>query len=115
MAIFSRRTLQRLIHENAIFLTAKQTKDHVKRLNNKDLSVEWEIVLLNVFGKLGTVIHEKKFNGKNPDLYSISADEGFSFLADIKTVSDEGIDLKNPFEPLNDRLHREVLRHDIKG
>jgi hypothetical protein len=36
MAIFSRRTLQRLINENAGFLTAKQLKKHVDSLNKAD-------------------------------------------------------------------------------
>ncbi len=115
MAIFSRRTLQRLIDENSKFLSRKQTRDHVKRLNGRDLSVEWEIVLLNVFSKLGTVAHEKVFNGKKPDLYFLSGNGSCDFLADIKTVSDEGIELKNPYEQLNDRLHHEVLKNDIKG
>ncbi|MEO7659627.1 MAG: hypothetical protein ABIV48_08430 [Pyrinomonadaceae bacterium] len=115
MAIFSRRTLQRLVNENAKILSRKQTKDHVNRLNNSDINVEWEIVLLSVLSKLGTVIHEKNFNGKNPDIYFVSQDASFSFLADIKTVSDKGIDLKNPFEYLNNRLQQEVLKYDIKG
>jgi hypothetical protein len=63
MAIFSRRTLQRLINENASFLTTKQLKKHVDSLNNADehsLGAEWEVVLLNCFSKAGTVTHEPK-------------------------------------------------------
>jgi hypothetical protein len=115
MAIFSRRTLQRLVDENSEFLSRKQIKDHVRRLNNRDINVEWEIVLLNVFSKLGRVEHESVFNGKQPDLYFVSGDTKFSFLADIKTVSDEGIETKNPFDQLNERLHKEVLKHGIQG
>jgi hypothetical protein len=74
MAIFSRRTIQRLINENASFLTTKQIKSHVDNLNNGDLGAEWEVVLLNVFSKLGRVEHEKNFNGKKPDIYFTSED-----------------------------------------
>jgi hypothetical protein len=115
MAIFSRRTLQRLINENAEFLSGRQIKDHVNKLNNKDINVEWEIVLLNVFSKLGKVEHEKQFNGKKPDLHFVSTNGKVEFLADIKTVSDSGIEIKNPFDQLNERLQQEVLKYDIKG
>ncbi|HZH29216.1 MAG TPA: hypothetical protein VEY11_00360 [Pyrinomonadaceae bacterium] len=115
MAIFSRRTIQRLINENASFLTGKQIKTHVDKLNKGDLGAEWEVVLLNVFSKLGKVEHERTFNGKNPDLYFTSADHTLDFLADIKTVSDEGVELKNPQKQLNARLHKEIAERDIKG
>ena len=115
MAIFSRRTLQRLINENANFLTRKQTKSHVDKLNKGDLGAEWEVVLLNVFSKLGKVEHERNFNGKNPDIYFTSSDSLLDFLADIKTVSDEGIETKNPQNQLRERLSKEVAERDIKG
>jgi hypothetical protein len=115
MAIFSRRTVQRLIDENAVFLIGRQLRTHVDKLNRGDISAEWEVVLLNAFSKLGKVEHERNFNGKNPDLYFTSAAHGVEFLADIKTVSDEGIELKNPQRQLNDRLHKEVAEKDIKG
>ena len=115
MAIFSRRTIQRLINENASFLTRRQIKTHVDKLNKGDISAEWEVVLLNVFSKLGKVEHERNFNGKNPDLYFTSADHTLDFLADIKTVSDEGVELKNPRKQLDERLHNEVKEKDIKG
>jgi hypothetical protein len=115
MAIFSRRTLQRLINENAFFLTKRQTKKHVNELNKGDLGAEWEVVLLNVFSKLGKVEHERNFSGKNPDIYFTSLDGVLDFLADVKTVSDEGIETKNPYNQLSERLHNEVEERGIKG
>ena len=115
MAIFSRRTLQRLINENAKFLTRKQIKTHVEKLNQGDLGAEWEVVLLNVFSKLGNVEHERNFNGKKPDIYFTSDNNLLDFLSDIKTVSDEGIETKNPQNQLQKRLHKEVEQRDIKG
>jgi hypothetical protein len=115
MAIFCRRTLQRLINENATFLSRKQLVSHVSKLNDGDLSAEWEVVLLNVFSKVGKVVHEQRFNGKKPDVYLMSHREDVSFLADIKTVSDEGIELQNPQRHLHERLHDEVVKHGIRG
>lgn len=115
MAIFSRRTLQRLVNENVRFLTRRQTKSHVDKLNQGDLGTEWEIVLLNVFSKLGKVEHEKNFNGKRPDIYFISSNHLLDFLADIKTVSDKGIETKNPQSYLWERLHKEITERNING
>jgi len=115
MAIFSRRTLQRLINENTNFLTRKQTKTHVDKLNKGDLGAEWEVVLLNVFSKLGKVEHERNFNGKTPDIYFTPSNSFLDFLADVKTVSDEGTEKKNPQKQLWERLHKEVAERDIKG
>lgn len=115
MAIFSRRTIQRLINENASFLTTRQIKNHVDNLNNGDLGVEWEVVLLNVFSKLGRVEHEKNFNGKKPDIYFTSEDHSLDFLADIKTVCDEGVELKNPQKQLDERLFKEIKEKNIRG
>jgi hypothetical protein len=108
MAIFSRRTIQRLINENAEFLTKKQLKEHVRRLNRCDenfLDTEWEIVLLNAFSKLGKVIHEPKLKGTNPDIYFTSpTNPNQSFIADIATLSDKGFRKSYPAEDFHDRL-----------
>lgn len=115
MAIFSRRTLQRLINENAAFLRRTQLEAHVKQLNAGGLSAEWEVVLLNVFNKLGKVIHEQRFKTKKPDLYFEPGNSNLEFLADIKSIWDEGFDRKNPVRLLIDRLHDEVLKHGVQG
>ncbi|HEV8590214.1 MAG TPA: hypothetical protein VGQ72_15205 [Pyrinomonadaceae bacterium] len=96
-------------------MTRKQLAKHVDQLNDGDLSAEWEVVLLNVFSKIGSVAHEQNFNGKRPDLHFVSTDRTVKFLADIKTVSDEGLNLQNPQRQLNDSLHDEVAKHGIKG
>ena len=58
MVIFSRITNQRLLNENASFLNNEQSQNHQRHLNEGDISFEWEVVLLNVFSKIGEVIHE---------------------------------------------------------
>ena len=110
MAIFSRRILQRLINENDKFLSKKQTEKHVKELNqvskNLTLAFEWEVVLLNVFSKLGKVKHELLLgNGKDADVYFETAENpNVNFTADITTASDKGLDENNPFDALDNEL-----------
>src|ERR1700674_313470 len=56
MALFSRRSLQQMLNDNAQFLKAEDIEEHVRRLNNvRDdyLSMEWEVSLLNAFSKVG--------------------------------------------------------------
>jgi hypothetical protein len=118
MAIFSRRTLQRLSNENASFLTTKQLRKHVDSMNNADehsLGAEWEVVLLNCFSKAGTVTHEPKL-GKRPDLHFVSnAHKSVEFIADIATVSDRGFDERYPFEVLFGRLGEFVYKAGLKN
>jgi len=108
MAIFSRRTIQILINENSKFLSLNQIKNHVDKLNLKGkylkrldegnhindlvetyLNTEWEIVLLNVFDKLGNVIHEKEFKKgeSRPDIFFISKKNDFEFVGDITCIT----------------------------
>lgn len=118
MAIFSRRTLQRLIFENSEFLRRSQTRDHLRRLNKSDeffLDAEWEVVLLNAFSKVGKVVHERKFNnGPTPDiLFTSLTDPNQTFLAEIATVSDRGLNELYPVEALQDRLIEIAQQHNI--
>ncbi len=101
MAIFSRRTLQRLLNENASFLNKEQLKNFEEKLNKGDLSFEWEIVLLNVFSKLGKVTHEPIFenSAKKLDiLFSSENEDKFEFLADITTCSDYFAEREKPLD-----------------
>lgn len=115
MAIFSRRILQKLIDENAIFCNRDSIKKHVNGLNLKGvkkeneiekakdaIANEWEVVLLNSLSKIGNVFHERDFSGNksNIDVFFSSQTSGFRFIADITAVSDEGLHRKNPIQSL---------------
>lgn len=111
MSIFSRRTIQRLLNENAPFLNEKlnekQLKSLKEKLNKGDLSFEWETVLLNVFDKLGKLTHEPIFENsarKLDILFSSENQDKFEFLADITTVSDSFTESENPLGYLEDKL-----------
>jgi hypothetical protein len=103
MAVFSRRSLQRLLCENSEFLTETQTARHVAGLNEGDLGVEWEVVLLNVLNHMGKLSHESNFRLKAPDIFYQGVD-GLDFIADIRTVSDRHVDDANPIERIKARL-----------
>jgi hypothetical protein len=87
VAMFSRRTLQRLLDENSQFLRKSQTRRLVKELNRvsdpsklgRDISLswEWEVVLLNVLSKVGKVAYERGFDGHTKgDIYFEDRDAG---------------------------------------
>lgn len=116
MAIFSRRTIQRMINENAAFLTKKQLDIHVSKLNREDfqsIDTEWEVAVLNAFSKLGNVAHEPTLEGTAQLDLLFTHDDGSSFLADITSVSDEGFEkqtsVKAFFVELQQRLRKAGL------
>ena len=115
MAIFSRRSLQRLLVENSEFLRPAQTKTHVEALNRMEkeltLAREWEVVLLNSLHKRGKVVHEKDFGGANrADVYWESRENpSHNFVADITAASDQGLDKQNPYDALSAELNK-ILR-----
>jgi hypothetical protein len=98
MAIFSRRMIQRMLNENAAFLSEKQLDRLVSTLNRNDfysLDTEWEVAVLNAFNKIGTITHEPDLPGtaKRPDLvFAPFTDSTVSFIADVAVVSDDGFE-----------------------
>ncbi len=119
MAIFSRRTLQRLIDENAAFLKPRHLRDHVNKLNviggEQILDTEWKLVLLNIFSKVGAVTHEPDLRGikSKPDIQFKSPQ--IDFIADVACVSDKGADEHNPVQALYDRLMDIALEKRLRG
>jgi hypothetical protein len=101
MPIFARRVIQRLLNENRLFIAEDKVSKHVKDLNchnNESIAAEWEVVILNVLSKIGTIEHEKNFPGsKKPDIYFESPTIGI-FVADITVVSDESYNNENPVD-----------------
>lgn len=113
MAIFSRRTIDRMLRENAAFLTKEQLGQHVARLNTKgfqSLNAEWEVAVLNACSKLGRVEHEPLLNGTSKLDLLFTTKGGSRFLADITTVSDEGLEEREPVEAFNIELKQRLRR-----
>ena len=103
MAIFSRRTIQRLFNENNRKFHFSVKTQHLSLnakpsgYNKKFLSTEWEVVILNVFAKvftpLGKVTTEKQFNGEGSEPDIIFESEKYpdtNFVADITTRLTDG-------------------------
>ncbi len=67
MAIFGRRTIQWLIDGTATVITRRQINKIVDELNamptTETLSPDWELILLNVFSKIGRVKHGQSSEG----------------------------------------------------
>lgn len=119
MAIFPKRILQEMLNQNAHFLSEKQLREHVNKLNKGciySLSTEWETVILNTFSKIGHVQYEQSFGGNRfADLFFKSKDEpNISFLADITTVSDRGYEEDNPVKAFVDETERILKKNGIK-
>jgi hypothetical protein len=116
MALFSRRCLQRLIDENAVFLSPEQTEEHVRRLNHfreEYLSTEWEIAILNAFSKLGNVKHEPKEYGGSRLLDVVFDSPAIQFGADVATVSDKNLHERNPVDRIWLEIEKEVRKRGI--
>ena len=117
MAIFSRRTLQRLIDENSVFLSRRQLKAHVNRLDGPNiddaLAAEWEVALLNIFSRVGSVAHEPKLEATGHRFDLCFDSPTVKFISDIVAVSDKGLDELNPIEALKDKLIDIVLEQKI--
>lgn len=111
MAIFARRTIQRLLNENASFMRIGQAMAHARLLNqanDQSLDFEWEVVVLNAFSKVGTVQYEPDLGGTSkPDiLFAESPDGPAAFIAEIATVSNRGRAELNPIEFFSAELIR---------
>lgn len=119
MAILSRRTLQRLINENASILSRRQLKDHVRRLEGANLedalAAEWEVVLLNAFRNVGSVTHEPDLRETTHRFDLHFESPTVRFISDIVAVSDKGLDELNPIRALNDQLIDVVTERGLRG
>lgn len=120
MAIFSRRTIQRMINENAESLTKEQLDQHVSRLNKGDfqsIDTEWEVAVLNIFSKIGKVEHEPNLGGspKLDLLFVPHRNTEAHLIADVTTVNDEGFEIKNPLKAFDVDLKRRINKAGLRG
>jgi hypothetical protein len=120
MGIFSRRAIQRMLNENAAFLTREQLKEKISRLNKgsfQSLETEWEVAVLNAFSKIGQVQHEPNLNGTSKlDLLFVSdRDTHAQMIADIATVSDEGFERENPGKFFHVAFDRQIQKTGLRA
>jgi hypothetical protein len=120
MAIVSKRTLQRLIRENATLTSvAQRTKQAaaLNRANVDSLSIEWEILVLNGLSRVASVKHEPAVGARFPDvLASVAAGEiSECFVADITTVFDESSESANPIHALVEEVRHRAMKIGLSG
>jgi len=115
MAIYSRRTLLRVVNENAKFIGLDLTNKHLANLDRGDLGTEWEVIFINAFSKLGVVEHHKLFNNTTPDIYYIPTDGSARFIADVRTVSFKEAHEQNPVRNILFRLSEIEQKENLSG
>ena len=110
--IFARRALQRRLDELRPLLGVEAVKalaDRMNRLTRDRISAEWEVVIIHALSKVGEVKYEEPISsGSRPDV--LFSSDGFNFIADIATVSDEGGYEKNPVYDVWEAIGREKGR-----
>lgn len=114
MAIFSRRTIQQMINENAAFLTEEQIDKQISKLDSnsfQSIDTEWEVVVLNVFSKVGQVEHEPDLGtSRKLDLLFTHHVDRSQFVADITTISDEKYEDETPLKAFGIELRQRIER-----
>ena len=119
--VFSRRAMQARIIDLAQVLDHAQLRSLVSRLNAKDatrLHAMWELVILHGLSLVGDLKHEQVLpNGRCPDInWKIKKQDGdiISIIADITTISDEGLDVQNPIRFLREEIFRLALKLGLR-
>src|SRR5438093_7289319 len=120
MALVSRRTLQRLIRENAGFTTLAQRERQaaaLNRANAESLSVEWEILVLNGLSGLATIRHEVRMGSRLPDVLAHvgAGPTAETFVADVATVFAEANEELNPIHAFSEDLRMRAKKIGLSG
>jgi hypothetical protein len=118
MAMFAKRVLQRCIDESHGYVSASTRHKWVAKLKSTRatdyIATEWEIVLLNVFSRLGTLLHEPELGfPKKVDV--VLENSALKFCADITAISDKGFHQTNPIRELEDQLRSHYQVSGITG
>ena len=117
--LFSRRTIQRMLDENAAWMPLGPLREQVKRLNDPNepspLAVIWEVAVLNALSKNVKIEHEPNLVTRPDVLYRFG---GETVIADVRAISDKERHRRNPVEELNDEMERRVfplIQGGLKG
>jgi hypothetical protein len=120
MAMFSRRSLQRILTEleGAVSLEGRKKLAHeMDRKAASALGYEWETALLYALAQVGSVAYEAESTSgpTRPDFAFVSAKAGIRFVADVATVSDAGLEEENPVTRFSQSLYRLKTKYGLKG
>jgi hypothetical protein len=120
MAMFSRRSLQRMLDEldDVVSLEGRKKLVHeLDRKNSSALGYEWEVALLYALAQVGEVVYEAELpsGSTRPDFSFNCARSGLRFVADVTTVSDAGLEEENPAMRFSQSLHRLKKKYGLQG
>lgn len=110
MAIFSRRTLQRLLDEScASGLPRDRAASMIRSINahsHEALENEWELVAFAALSRVASTRYEPDLGGPTrPDILLQDRSRRFPpILLEVATVSDRGLDDSNPVHELFDAI-----------
>lgn len=119
MFIFSRRWLQGCINDLCEILEEEAVQKLVARLNRPGkgrLAAMWELVFLKGLSYGGRLRHEVPLtNGRQPDFEWTLVEDGqdICVVGDITTVSDAGLDAKNPVDHLSSEITRLARKYGL--
>ena len=116
MGLLSRRVLENVLRENARCLSREVSLKHIELLDRGDdasFAAEYEAIVLNALGKLGSVTYEPDLGGSRPDVLFSSQPRGVRFVADVTTVSDVDTHRRNPVNDWWDRFVALLKRHGL--
>lgn len=116
MFVFSRRAIQRCIDELCDARSDDQLEGLVKRLNRvgrERFATSWEVCFLHSLNRVGTVFHEVSLpGGRKPDIsFTYPGENAIGFIADVTSISDQGLHSANPVQDLSQELVR--LAHSV--
>ena len=98
MAMFARRSLQRLLNDLESVLSFEARQKVARDLNRQDASAlgfEWELALLFALSHVGQVTYEAESHAgtSRPDITFVEGQDGpIRFVADVATISDTGLE-----------------------
>jgi hypothetical protein len=120
MAMFSRRSLQKMLDHLAAHLPLSAREKLVHELNRPSTSAlgfEWETVLLFALSHVGVIQYEAPSrSGARPDITFVeAAKSSLCFIADIATVSDHGLQAENPVTRFSQELNRLQRKYNLSG
>jgi hypothetical protein len=114
--IFARRALQRRLDDLRAVLGDEAATALASRLNRsgKDrLAAMWELVVLHGLSEQGNLAIERPLpSGRRPDIAFANDDIGF--VADVTSISDDGLDEQNPYEELSTILEATKKKLGLK-
>jgi hypothetical protein len=98
--VFSRRTIQTLLDDLGSLLSDVAVRDLVGRLNTPSarLAAIWEIAVCYGLSRVGNIsFHVPLRSGSRPDVaFALPDSRQISFVADVRTISDDGYHDQNP-------------------